>query len=224
MEGTVAAGRGRTRERWIALWLLGPLVGACQLAPMEVQIAPTLEVPVTGRGYGTTLGVRVVDARPHEALGRRISDGSGLDVFTRQDLPAVWAGIVDGALRTAGFESVAYRPNHDPSLTVWIKELNYEVSPGFFTKKAVTTAAVKAEASRGGRTHEMSFRTETETTVVFSPARGEVERALNEASSNVLDKLFTDSELMAFLATPAGEPASGARSSSAVDGSLPPGP
>jgi uncharacterized lipoprotein YajG len=224
VEGTVAAGRGKTRERWIALLLLGPLVGACRLAPMEVRIAPTLEVPVTGRGYGTTLGVRVVDARPREALGRRASDGSGLDVFTREDLPAVWGRIVDGALRAAGFASIPYQPNHDPSLTVWIKELNYDVSPGFFTKKAVTTAAVKAEASRGGRTHEMSFRTETETTVVFSSARGEVERALNEASSNVLDKLFTDSELMAFLATPDGEPARGAGSSSAVDDSLSPGP
>jgi len=206
MSTTVAVVRNACGARRVALLLLAVLTGACHLAPMEVHIAPTVAVPVTGRGHGITLGVRVVDARPHEALARRAADGSGLDVFTKQSLARVWGQIVYGALRSTGFEPIPYEPNHDPSLTVWIKELDYDVSSGFLAKKALTTAAVKAEATRGGASHEISFRTEKETTVIFfRPSVGEAERALNEAASDVLDKLFSDSQLMAFLATPSGD-------------------
>lgn len=203
----------RRRGPWgaIAPVLLGIVLGAgaCKLAPMEVNIAPTVAVPVTGRGHGITLGVRVVDARPHEELARRTPDGSGLDVFTNQSIARTWGKIVEGALRSSGFEPVPYQPNHDPSLSVWIEELDYNVSSGFFGKKATTTAEVKAEGRRGGSTHEVSFRTERESTVLlFRPSRAEAERALNEAASDVLGKLFSDSKLMAFLGTPVEKPAS----------------
>jgi uncharacterized lipoprotein YajG len=185
------------------------LLSACKLAPIAVEIAPTLAAPVTGRGHGITLGVRVIDARPHDELGRRAPDGSGLDVITAQDLPALWGGIVDGALRAAGFQSVPYEPNHEPSLTVWIKELDYQLRSGFWARRALTTAAVKAEAVHDGRTHEVSYQTSKETRVyLFRPTLGEVESALNEVSSDVLNKLFRDSKLMTFLAAVGDGPSS----------------
>jgi hypothetical protein len=43
---------------------------------------------------------------------------------------------------------------------------------------------------------------------LFRPTLGEVERALNEASSDVLNKLFHDSKLMTFLAAARDGPSS----------------
>ncbi|NQT81686.1 hypothetical protein HQ563_01580 [bacterium] len=173
----------------------------CAFTPQQATLRPVVTVAETNIGTGVEIGVKVLDERPDELLGHRGSAyGSAAKITTDQDVAAIFYREIVEGLKKNGFSPVAYAEDFPRTLKVEIRSIKYDTSTGFWTGGVHTTAAIKALATNSEETYENFYRFQSEKRVVFVPSAKTNARLINETVSQVLNKLFNDQDLMAFLA------------------------
>jgi uncharacterized lipoprotein YajG len=167
----------------------------------QANIAPTVTVVSSSEGTGVAVAVRVTDERPSKSLGRRGTGifGDAAEITAAQDLAAVVHKEIINGLKKKGF--AAFDDSGAPStkLSVEVRLLEYSTSTGFFTGGVHIKGALKAVASKNGKTYEKMYRTETEKRVVIVPTADTNEKWINEALGDMLKQLLDDVGLTIFL-------------------------
>jgi uncharacterized lipoprotein YajG len=183
------------------------LVG-CAYTTQQATLSPELQLSGTNIGNNATVAVKVVDERSDKSLGYRGSAyGKAAKITTGQNVAEViYEKIVEG-LKQNGFNPVPHGFNPVPhskgitrALKVEIRLIEYSTSVGFWTGGVHTKSALKAIAKNNGKVYENLYRVDNEKRIVFAPFAKENEKLINKAVSEVLQKLFGDQELIAFLA------------------------
>ena len=177
-----------------------PLRVAKRIFRSKANIAPTVTVVSSSEGTGVAVAVRVTDERPSKSLGRRGTGiGDAAEITAAQDLAAVvQKEIIDG-LKKKGFVAVDDSGASSTKLSVEVRLLEYSTSTGFFTGGVHIKGALKAVASKNGKTYEKMYRTEKEERVVIVPTADTNEKWINEALGDVLKQLMDDGGLTIFL-------------------------
>ncbi len=177
----------------------------CAFTPQQANIAPTVTVMSSSEGKGVAVAVRVTDERPSKSLGRRgTAVGAAAEITAAQDVAAVvQKEIIDG-LKKKGFVAVEDSGASSTKLSVEVRLLEYSTSQGFWTGGVNIKGALKAVASKNGKTYEKMYRTDKEERVVVVPTAETNEKWINGALSEVLRQLLDDNGLTMFLTQKAG--------------------
>lgn len=179
----------------IAALLTGP---GCAFNPQTANIAPTVSVMGSSEGDGVSVAVRVVDERAKKSLGRRgTAYGAAAEITAAQDVATIVHDEIIAGLKKKGFVA---GPEGDTKLTVEIRLLEYSTSAGFWTGGVQIQSALKAIATKDGKTYEKMYRVDREERVVVVPTAETNEKWINDALSEVLTQLLDDAGLTRFLA------------------------
>lgn len=189
-------------DRRIFFLLIGLLaLNACAFTPQQALLAPKIQIAETNIGLGTEIALRIVDERADKTIGHR--GGAyfkGAKITSEQDVPALINEKVIEGLRKKGFRPVVYQKEFPKSLKVEIRLLQYSTSTGFWTGGIHMKSTLKAVAKKDGKEYENIYRVDNEKRVFFVPGSSKNEQIINQAISEVLQKLFQDQELISFLA------------------------
>lgn len=182
-----------------ALLLAG---GGCAYIPQQANLNPDLNIDSSGIGNNARIFINVLDERAGKSLGRRAASyGPAAEITAKQELAEVVKTKLEQGLRAQGFLPGA-KDTADSILIVEIRALDYSTSTGFFTGGVHIRAALKGRAKNRDAEMEKMYRYEKEERIIIVPTAGTNEKWINEALSTTLNKLLTDSELLAFLAAP----------------------
>jgi uncharacterized lipoprotein YajG len=175
-------------------------LGGCAFTPQKAALAPVVSVATSSEGKGVVVAVRVVDERPSKSLGHRGGGyGAAAEITSTEDVAMVVQKQVVEGLKKKGFEIVDYDDAKDPRLTVEVRLLEYSTSMGFWTGGVAIQGAIKAVASRGGKTYDHMYRSEKKERVVIVPNAKTNEGWINSALGDVLSQMFDDAVLVKFL-------------------------
>ena len=183
-----------------AIFLAVVLLAGCALTSQQAVLKPELPLSRTDLGRGTAVALKVVDERPDQTLGHRGAGMKGAKITTAQDVAEVFREKIVEGLKTYHFDPVPSTASIPKSLTIEIRLIDYSTSQGFATITVHTKTALKAIARDGGTTYENFFRADHEERFAAIPFAEENETLINKVLSEVVQKLFQDQELMAFLA------------------------
>ena len=148
------------RSSMIALVALLTLSG-CAFTPQTANIAPFVTVMTSSEGKGVAVVVRVTDERPSKSLGRRgTAYGAAAEITAAQDIAVVVQKELIVGLKKKGFGVVDDSDGTNAKLSVEVRLLEYTTAQGFWTGGVIVRSAVKAVATKNGRTYEKLYRTE----------------------------------------------------------------
>lgn len=176
-------------------------MSGCAFNSQKANIAPTLQVAHSNEGHGEVVGLRVMDERPSQSLGRRgtAAVSRGAEITTNQNIAAVIQDKVSEGLQQKGFVVRPYAEG-ETKLSLELRELEYHTSTGFWTGGVHVNGAIKAVGTKIGDTYERMYRSEKERRVVVVPTAGKNEDDINNGLSDLLRSLFEDVGLFKFLA------------------------
>jgi len=169
--------------------------------PQRVTLRPVVTIAETNIGDGSQVALRVVDARADRSLGHRGGESMiGAPITNDQDVSSVIHEVIVQGLRKKGFTPVAYAVDSPRILKVEIGLIKYQMHSGDWTVGVYTKAAFKAEATNKGETYKNFYRVENQKRAGLPPSAETNDRLINQAVSQVVQKLFDDQELITFLA------------------------
>lgn len=175
-------------------------LAGCAQSPQRVWLEPKLNVPPSSMGEGRVVAVDVVDRRSSPSLGNYgKSRDASTELSTEQDIALVVKQEVIAGMRKKGFVAVEEQANRDAKLNVEVQSLEYATSPNTWTGDVYIKSALKAVASKNGKTLEKMYRANFDKRVVVVPTATTNEQWLNEALGDVLRQLLEDRELSLFL-------------------------
>ena len=176
------------------------LLAGCAQSPQRVWLEPKLNVPTSSLGEGKVVAVDVVDRRPSPSLGNfGKSRDASTELSTEQDVALVVKQEVIAGMRKKGFVAVEEQSNRDAKLNVEVQLLEYATSPNTWTGDVYIKSAMKAVASKNGKTLEKMYRANFDKRVVVVPTAANNEQWINEALGDVLRQLLEDRDLSSFL-------------------------
>lgn len=176
------------------------LLAGCAQSPQQVWLEPKLNVPPSSLGEGRVVAVDVVDRRPNASLGNYgKSRDASTELSTGQDIALVVKQEVISGMRKKSFVAVEEQANRDARINVEVLSLEYATSPNTWTGDVYIKSAIKATASKNGKTLEKMYRANFDKRVVVVPTATTNEQWLNEALGDVLRQLLEDRELSLFL-------------------------
>ena len=131
--------------------LLALTLGGCAFVPQDVQLNPSVTFRPADIGAGREVQVRILDGRPSEVFGRKIS-GYGAAAAIRGS-----SGNTHTVFRSTVFqilENQAFVPQDEAAesvLRLEICSISIEAGQTLFAFDVRSTAAIKALGDRGGR-------------------------------------------------------------------------
>lgn len=179
----------------VAIFLVA---GCAQLSPQQVSFEPT--IPIDGLIEGTgSLSLKVKDARPSDVIGLRGGSYSQTSTITpKVPLTEVVSSIATQILQRGGFELTDSLP--DQTLEISVTELSFEsVDEKASIKNNTVVAAVSVVVEKGNVTYQNNYKTTQSTKSLGFPKEEDNEELLNGAFDKVLERLFRDPKLEAFL-------------------------
>lgn len=175
-------------------------LSGCAFNPQQVNLAPTVSVMSSSEGKAAAVAVHVVDERPSKSLGRRgTAYGAAAEITAAQDVGAVVQKEIIEGLRKKGFAATDENGSAGAKLSVEVRLLEYSTSQGFWTGGVNIRGALKAVATKNGKTYEKMYRTDKEERVAVVPTAETNAKWINGALSEVLRQLLDDSGLFMFL-------------------------
>lgn len=176
------------------------LLTGCAFAPQKANIAPTVSVMSSSEGNGIGVAVRVTDERASKSLGRRgTAYGAAAEITAAQDVAMIAQNEIIAGLKKKGFAAAESESGARAKLMVEVRLLEYSTSQGFWTGGVHIKGALKAVASKDGKSYEKMYRSEKEERIVVVPTADKNEKWINDALSDVLTQLLDDKGLVMFL-------------------------
>ena len=177
-------------------------LGGCAWTSHTATLNPTVNVVSSAVGGGQPVEVEVVDERPRNIIGRRGAGGQiGATITIDQDLEQLVREQLEEGLQKNGFAIAGEGDGREASsMKVEIRAFEYVLVMGFWTGSAQTNATMKAICRNGDETYEELFRTDHKRGAYAIPTGSKTDRILNEALSEILEKILQDQPLLRCLA------------------------
>lgn len=175
---------------------------ACSLQPQKLRLDPQqVRVQESQVGKGTTVGLKVDDARPSKKLGEvGDPDNKMVDVSVEEDpSPKIYQRVSD-ALARMGFTVVPYSEGSDPSLKLEIRKLELKSVKTPFTFETELRAEVAAHAAKANGYYDRQFNVRTRKDGAAPPFEKDSTALVNTAISQALEDLLADEQLLGTLA------------------------
>lgn len=180
------------------------LSSGCAFQPHKpVVIKPEINVKPGEFGQGREVSINVVDERPKSTLGTRGVRGIGTEIGVEGDLRVPIRNAIADGLKRHGFQPVDNRSSDIRELRVEIRNLDYNVTMGFWAGTLRTECGLKAVCILGStRPFENLFRGEFQESVQVVQSEEVNERYINSAVTSAVNSLLNDAQLMQCLGTP----------------------
>jgi uncharacterized lipoprotein YajG len=179
------------------------LLSGCAFSRQKATLSPSPNIVSSDEGKSVAIAVRVTDERPSQSLGRRGSAyGPAAEITAAQNVADVVQEQIQDGLRKKGFNPMEYSEGKDRRLTVEVRLLEYSTSTGFWTGGVHIRGALKVAAACAGKNYEKMYRSDKEERVVVVPDAKMNEKWINDALTDVLQQVFDDAALLAFLVAP----------------------
>ena len=174
---------------------------ACAFTDQKAFLNPMLAIESENIGKGQQVGIKVVDERTDQNLGYRGAAfvGKGGVIKSDQNVAKLLAEKIRNGLKMKGFEPTSYADGLTKTIKVELRSLEYFTSTGFWTGGVHAKSALKVVAKNSNKEYEELYRVEKEERIVFVPGAESNEKLINSTLSEVLQKLFDDSNLFKFL-------------------------
>ena len=208
-----------------AIAAVATLAAACAYSPQQLNVQPSITASGEAFGNGQPILVTAADQRQNRVLGTLGGIyGATTTITIANDLESAMVRATNGLLAANGF--VVNSPDQNAvQLTVVIEDIRYEDnSKDKLGRDVKLTAALRAEALKGGANFSGRYQTNAEFRSVTTPAAKDNEQRVNDLLQQTLVRMFQDPQLRAFLlnAAPMSSPSS-VPSSSPVYEVPPPG-
>lgn len=176
------------------------LAAACAYSPQQLNVQPAITATGEAFGNGRAILVSAADQRQNKVLGVLGGVyGATTTITIVNDLESAMVRATNGLLAANGF--VVNSP--DPSavqLTIVIEDIRYEDnSKDKLGKDVKMTAALRAEALKGGANFSGRYQTNADFRSVTTPAAKENEQRVNDLLQQTLVRMFQDPQLRSFL-------------------------
>lgn len=179
------------------------LLAACSpVPPQSVSLVPQAKTPTGNVGKGKTVSLQVSDARHGQPVGYRNTDGSRTAPITVEggDLSKVVGEEVSRTLAALGFKPAPWKEGSPLSLSVTVRELQYNAQSLTVTRKVTVKCVVAAKVVNGPGHWEGSYPVTHEKELALAPDENANARMLNDVLSESLSLLLSDPELVQYLA------------------------
>ena len=179
---------------------LAMLAAACAYSPQQLNVQPSITASGESFGNGRPILVSASDQRQNRSLGVIGGVyGATTTITIANDLETAMVRATNGLLAANGF--VVNSP--DPSavqLTVVIEDIRYEDnSKDKLGRDVKMTAALRAEALKGGANFSGRYQTNADYRSVTTPSAKDNEQRVNDLLQQTLVRMFQDPQLRAFL-------------------------
>lgn len=188
--------------KYLGLILCIFLLGSCAFIDQNLKVNPTVNYVSSTVGNGKKVGVRVVDERTDQFIGKRMTGyGYGAaKITTDQDLVAVLKDAILRGLQAKGFETTEFDQS-PANARVELRSLQYDASIGLWTGGNIGKAAIKIVATNSlGKTYEMTYRGQKEIRTAFVGSQETNTNVVNGALTEAIEEIFLDEKLLNFLA------------------------
>lgn len=172
------------------------LLSGCVFSQQTAKLSPVVSMRESALGSGVTVAVNVVDERPDQSIGKRGVGGAGADIMPAEKVEVSVANAIVEGLRKEGFKVVGKGEVADAALNVEVRFLQYSVSMGFWSGGVNVKVALKAIASKNGKTYDRLYREDKEERVQIAPGAETNEKWINEALSKTIQQLLDDQALI----------------------------
>lgn len=174
------------------------VAGCAQLSPQQVSFEPS--IPVDGLIEGTgTISLSAQDMRASNIIGIRGGSYSQTSTLTpKVPITEVVQSIASQILQRGGFELTDSLP--DQTLEIQVTELSFVTTDQRASiKRNTAVAAVAVVVNKGNVTYENNYKTTQYIETLGYPKEDDNEALLNDVFDSVLERLFRDPKLEAFL-------------------------
>lgn len=172
--------------------------GCVQLSPQRVDFQPSLETDQLITGSGTA-SLTVEDRRKDKIIGYRggVYEETST-ILSDRPLVQVIEAMAKQVLANSGIELTTSFPDAD--ITVQLDKLSYVTEDqGASIKRTTVSAAASVRVKKGNTTFENGFKTTQYVDTVGYPNEEKNSELLNNVFESVLQRVFSDPELDAFL-------------------------
>ena len=180
---------------------LGISMQGCSLKPQNLRIDPEIKAKEAQIGNGTTIGLRISDARAEKKLGEvGDPDRKMVDVSVEEDPSAAIYQRVKQALSKMGFSVQPYSETMDRTLDIKIRKLELQSVKKPLTFDTELRAEVAAHAVNSTEYYDRQFNVRTRKDGAAPPFEKDSTLLVNTAVSQALEDLLADEELLSLLA------------------------
>ena len=172
--------------------------GCAQLSPQQVAFAPTIPADQLIQGQGT-VSLVVTDKRPTTTIGLRGGTYAESAVISAQySLQEVIENLATQVLAKSGMTLTSTLP--DTQIEISLDQLTYSVTPQRVNiKRSTALAAISVKVERDNATYVKNHKTTQYIDTVGHASEEKNAALLNEVFDTVLENLFSDAGLEAFL-------------------------
>lgn len=176
------------------------LVTACAQSPQAIKLAPTFAAPTQQNGEQSPVHVRVSDQRANKVLGSRGGAYRDTAVITlANDLSLPVEKALSSYMAEMGYDVDSLNPA-TADLHVIFTSLVYdhpkEDGVGYDMDMSAT---VEVEARRGNEHYQGRYRIKRNQKFFNAPSGAQNTTLVNELVTEVLESMFSDPKLVAFL-------------------------
>lgn len=175
------------------------MVSSCaQFSPQQISLSPAIEADNLIQGAGS-LSLEVVDDRSDAVIGSRGGSYPETSIITAQPkVVDVVSSLASQVFERSGFEVTNTFP--EQQVTLRVVELSYVTEPAKASiRKNTATAAIAVEVTNDNQVYRNNYRTTRFIETLGYPSEEENEELINSVLEAVLQRLFSDRELEAFL-------------------------
>jgi len=174
------------------------MAGCAQLSPQQVAFAPTIPADQLIQGRGT-ISLAVTDKRPTTTIGLRGGTYAESAVISAQySLQEVIENLATQVLAKSGMTLTSTLP--DTQIEISLDQLTYSVTPQRVNiKRSTALAAISVKVERDNATYVKNHKTTQYIDTVGYASEEKNAALLNEVFDTVLENLFSDAGLEAFL-------------------------
>lgn len=188
-------------SRWAGVVVLAAVLAGCAHSPQQLNVAPTVTMPLGQVARQQPVTVTVQDSRSSPVLGTRggiYPDSSNLTI-NPQAIDHV-RQQVEQALGKLGFQVVPQGTPNANSLVVSLAELSY-VSPreSVYVTQADISAAFTAEVRSSNQRYNGRYSASAQHRFGYAPNQATNTRLVTEVMSDALSRIFRDPEVIRVL-------------------------
>ncbi len=176
------------------------LAAACAYSPQQLNVQPAITATGEAFGNGRAILVTASDQRQNRVLGVIGGVyGATTTITIVNDLESAMVRATNGLLAANNFVVNSPDPNA-VQLTVVIEDIRYEDnSADKLGRDVKLTAALRAEALKGGANFSGRYQTNASFRSVTTPDTKDNEQRVNDLLQQTLVRMFQDPKLRDFL-------------------------
>lgn len=172
----------------------------CAFTPQSVNILPKIDTPASQIGSGHEVTLNVVDERPRQTLGTRGVKGVGAELTIQGDLSETIKKAISEGLENQSFKPLSGENPENRELRVEIRNLDYNVTQGFWAGTLRVDTSLKAICLQGEqRPYEQLHRGELVESVQVVQSDEANNSYISQAVSAAVNSLLKDEQLLSCL-------------------------